>query len=77
MRLLLAYFALALLLFYAGLATVLRWFGLLRLLLLVCLRPVAVSLLVSCACYLLVLRLPVCCFALAWLLFCAGSACFG
>ena len=77
MRLLFASVALAWLLFCGCLAAVLRWFRLLRLLLWLFLRPAAVSLLVSCACSWLVLRLPGCCFALAWLLFCGCLACFG
>ena len=68
-RLLFACVALAWLLLCAGLVDVLRWFGLLLLLLRLFLRPAAVSLLVSCVCSWLMLRLPCCCFALAWLLF--------
>ena len=69
--------ALALGLLCACLAPVLRWLGLLRLLLRLFVRPAAVSLPVLCACCLLMLRLPGCCFALVWLLLCAGLACFG
>ena len=55
-RLLFACVALAWLLLCAGLVAVLRWFGLLRLLLRLFLRPAAVSVPVSCARSWLVLR---------------------
>ena len=58
MRLLFVYVALAWLLFRGSLAAVLRWFGLLQLLLRLFLHPAAVSLLIESASSLLVSRLP-------------------
>ena len=76
-RLLFASVAPVWLLLFVVLAAVLCLVGLLRLLLSLLLRPAAASLLVSCACLLLMVRVPGGWFAVVWLLFYAWLACLG